>query len=206
MPVYGDPPFEEILASIARSGTDRVDGQWTHPRTLTDKLSPVAIQRPRRREGTVSNLLKRNVGNLPIRVPTQDWSKVVVGEKSMVRTYSGAKDRESPVVAPGTATPRPALLYSVRHNGPGRSRRWEATPGVLLSHRQEPLGVISEEDLAREGFETLRAFKWSWKDRHRKLGWRPLDIVNVLEVRTVNPDDAEWTGDWLFTELFGEWS
>lgn len=203
------PAASHGTLELAQRFADEQRREWVHPRTLTDPPAPATITKPRRREGTVSNLIRRSVGNLPIRVPAQDWSKVVVGEKRQFRTYcERAANRERPVVPPDTVAPRPVLLYAVRHNGPARSRRWEAVPGVLLSHRQEPLASISAEDLALEGYENLRAFRWAWKGRYRKLGWRPLDLVSVLEVRPLewNGADFETFGDWAMTELYGEWS
>lgn len=222
MPAYGDPPdlmaaLEASLAPSVRlddqvaqvrgeilaeqSGMDRAT-PWTHPRTLTDSAQPVTVEKPKASEGTVSNLLRRNVGNLPVRVPACDWSKVVTGEKSMFRAYSErGGDRLRPLVPADTIAPRPCLLYAVR---PGR--RWEAIPGVLMSHHQEPLGAITEDDLYAEGFEHLHDFKWAWKDRYRTLGWRPLDMVSVLEVRPQREDDETWVRDWLFDQAYGEWS
>lgn len=184
------------------------ESAWEHPRTLTDRARAAGVDAPRRREGTISNLLRRNVGNLPIRVPTVDWAKVVTGEKHMFRTYCArATSPERPVVPPDTVVPRSCLLYAVRFDGPGRSRRWEATPGVLLSHRQEPLGAITPEDLEAEGFKFLPAFRFYWKQRYRKFGWRPWDMVSVLEVRpwNVGVDDLDTQGRWLLEQLYGEW-
>lgn len=175
--------------------------EWQHPETLVSE-----VPKPRRREGTISNLLRKNVGNLPIRVPAVDWSKVIVGEKRMFRTYSErGGNRETAVVPADTECPRPVLLYAVRHNGPGRSRRWEAKTGILMSHRQEPLGSITPGDLALEGFEYLNAFRWTWKQRYKKTGWRPTDMVSVLQVRPVWPEDHDWIRDWAYDELYGEW-
>lgn len=183
---------------------------WEHPRTLTDRPRPVGIPTPRRRQGTISNLARRSAGNLPVRVPAYDWADVITGNKSMFRTYCArATSRERPVVPPDTECPRPCLLYAVRHNGPARSRRWEAVPGVLLSHRQEPLGAITPEDLKAEGFEFLPAFKFYWKRRYPKVGWRPWDFVSVLEVRPWNVGvedlDDDTQARWLLKQLYGEW-
>lgn len=153
--------------------------------------------------------------NLPVRVPTVDWAKVATGEKRQFRTYCArAGDRQRPVVPPDMEVPRPVLLYTARHNGLNRARRWEAIPGILFAHRQEPLGSITFEDLAAEGFEFLPAFKFYWKRRYQKIGWRPTDLVSVLEVRPlrgssdneVESVDEQWCGQWLLRQLYGEWS
>lgn len=153
----------------------------------------------------MSVLLKRTVTNLPIRVPSTDWAAVVTGQKRMFRTYSASgSERDRPVVPPGTECPRPCLLFTARHDGPLRTRRWEALPGILLSHRQEPLGSITPEDLAAEGFEFLPGFRHYWKLRHKKLGWRPWDMVSVIEVRPFCEGDCDSMGSRLVDELIGE--
>lgn len=176
---------------------------------MSDYRAPdhgVSVPSPRRHQGRVSVLLRRTETNLPVRVPSADWAEVVTGAKRMFRTYSrSGQDRSRPVVPPGTECPRPCLLFTARHNGPLRSRRWEASPGVLLSHRQEPLGSITPPDLHDEGFEFLPAFRFYWQQRHKKLGWRPWDMVSVLEVRPLRPEDQAWAGEWLMTRMFGEW-
>lgn len=166
----------------------------------------VAVPKPRRHEGRISVLLRRTVTNLPIRVPSSDWAAVATGTKGMFRCYSeSGRDRTRPVVPADTECPRPCLLFSARHPKVLRARRWEALPGVLLSHRHEPLGSITPEDLAREGFEFLPAFRFYWKQRHKRLGWRPWDMVSVLEVRPMAQGDFDTLGEQLLYELYGEW-
>lgn len=177
---------------------------WQHKPAV---LETVTVPKPQRHQGTISNQIRRTVTNLPIRVPAMDWASVVVGEKRMFRCYSERKrDRCMPVVPPETECPRPCLLFSVRHNGPARSRRWEAAPGVLLSHRQEPLGSITSDDLAAEGFEFLPAFRFYWQRRYRTVGWRPWEMVSVIEVRPCRSDggDDQRLADWLLEHLYGD--
>lgn len=137
-----------------------------------------------------------------------DWDLVSVGQKRMFRAYAEkAGDRSRPLVPPDTETPRPCLLFAARH---GVRKGYRMIPGVLLSHRQEPLGTISAEDLTAEGFEYLPAFKFYWKRRYRALGWRPWDLVSVLEVRPmqfeVDGHDFDEFGWWAMEELYGEWT
>lgn len=178
------------------------EGEYCAPEQTLGTVVP----KPRPHAGRVSVLVSRKVTNLPIRVPSTDWGAIVTGQKQMFRTYSlSGRDLERPVVPPDTECPRPCLLFSARHDGPRRSRRWKATPGVLLSHRQEPLGSITPDDLAREGFEFLPAFRFYWRQRYKKLGWRPWDMVSVLEVRPMTDLDMDDWGTWLFDQLYGEW-
>lgn len=176
-----------------------VDGLTSDYRAPDAGVAPV----PRPRAGVrVSALLHRNVTNLPIRVSGIDWAALVTGQKLIFRTYSGmGGQRERPVVPPGTECPRPCLLYTVR----GRAKRWEAKPAVLLGHRQEPLGSITPEDLWAEGFEFLPAFRRYWKSRYPTVGWRPWDMVSVLEVRPMCQGDIDSLGVNVLGELVGEW-
>ena len=121
----------------------------------------------------------------------------------MFRTYNGSgREPEAPVIPVGTPCPRPCLLHAQRF---GRTPPWEAQAGVLLSHRQEPLGSITPEDLELEGFKYLPAFRFYWKQRYRAKGWRPWDTISVLEVRPMTFDDIPLMGSVLFDHLYGEW-
>ena len=178
---------------------------WEHP------AKTVTIPKWNTR-ATIRERIGRTVTNLPVRVPTQDWAAVTTGAKTMFRAYNTSRRTPAaPVVPPGTECPRPCLLFTTRHNGPLRSRRYEAVPGVLLSHRQEPLGAISREDAAREGFKTLAEFKWFWKSRYRTIGWRPHDLISVIEVRPLRDPaidqgtDHSWAAYWALDELLAEW-
>lgn len=156
--------------------------------------------------GGVRQALSRRVLNLPIRVPAMDWDAVVCGQKRMFRAYcERARDPSTPIVLPGTEVPRPCLLFATRYTGPRGTKEYKAVPGVLIAHRQEPLGAISPEDLAAEGFKFLPAFRFYWKRRYQKLGWRPWDMVSVVEVRPVYEDDHTWVRDWIHDQLYAEW-
>jgi hypothetical protein len=169
-------------------------------------LRPIKIGKPRPYEGRVSVLTRRTLTNLPLRIPAMDWSSVVTGQKGIFRCYSERHiDRCDPVIAPDVEVPRPCLMFAVRHRHSPRGRTWEAIPGVLLSHRQEPLGAITKEDLALEGFERLVDFKAWWCKRYRTLGWRPWDAVSVIEVRPWNEADFSTWGEWSLRSLYGEW-
>lgn len=165
-----------------------------------ETLGTVAARHPRHHRMS----LVRKVTNLPIRVPSSDWAAVVTGRKQMFRTYGPGFDRERPVVPADTECPRPCLLFTERQVGAERQRQWRAVPGVLLAHRQEPLGSITPEDLAKEGRHFLPAFRYYWRDRYRNLGWRPWEMVSVLEVQPLDIEDEQW-GLWALKQLYGEW-
>ena len=175
---------------------------WTHPTSLSEGL------RPAQNRGTVRSLLLRNVSNLPVRIPAMEWDAISTGAKTMFRAYNGraGATRELPVIPSGTECPRPCLLFARRYEGArGKDHRWDAIPGVLLSHRREPLGAISPEDLEREGFRFLPGFRFHWQRRYPTLGWRPWDFISVIEVRPLVEDDREWAATWLLDHVLGEW-
>lgn len=169
--------------------------------SATDRpsISPRRVPAPPRSGGTITQALGRTAGNLPIRVPAVDWPAVYVGEKRMFRWYS----KGMAALPEGEPLPRPCLLYAARRShGEGQ---WEAIPAVLVACRQEPLGSITPEDVEAEGFKFLPAFKWYWKLRNKRLGWRPFEMVNVYEVQPFTEDDTDWAAQWLVQRLYGEW-
>lgn len=172
---------------------------WQPPeRTLTDLR-----QKDRRARPSANAAHRRQLTNLPIRVPPIDWEQVAGGAKSMFRCYSdNPTKREDPIVPAGMVLPRPVVAFTQRND---RSRSRSAAVMVLEQHRMEPLGSISAEDVAAEGFEFLGQFRWYWKRRHVNLGWRPWDMINVMVMRPPTAADWQWCGEWAMGQLYGEW-
>lgn len=149
---------------------------------------------------TLSQGMLRKATNLVVRVPPTDWAEVSIGAREMFRCLSSLPNTpEYPVIPIGTETPRPVLIWS-KHGG-----RVLAVPAVLLEHRMEPLGSITPEDLEAEGFEYLPAFRYRWKKRYPRYGWKPWAQVNVFRVRPWVPSDDAWIGQWLLKQLYGDW-
>lgn len=176
-----------------------MSSEWTPPeRTLTDVLP-----RARRSRPTLSALYRHEVSSLPIRVPPIDWENVAGGEKDMFRTYAGRiAKREESILPAGLVLPRPVVAFTQRND---RSKSRAAALMILEEHRQEPLGSISPADREREGFEFLGSFRWYWKQRHRTIGWRPWEMINVVVMRPPVKADWEWCGERLMNDLFEEW-
>lgn len=152
----------------------------------------------------VSGVLLRKVTNLAVRVPPTDWAEVSIGAREMFRCFSQQPHHpEHSILPEETETPRPVIIWSRR--GPHGATRTLATPAVLLEHRMEPLGAITPEDLEAEGFEFLPAFRYRWKQRYPRYGWRPWAPVNVFRVRPWIPSDDAWIGQWLLQQLYGDW-
>jgi hypothetical protein len=168
--------------------------EWTSP---AGTIVPV---RRARKHQTLKATLSRSVSNLPIRVPSQDWARVVTGDKGMFRTYAQGRKPLGDVVPAGTPCPHPCLLYSQR----GAEKRLVLAPAVLRAFRREPLGAISKEDLAAEGFKSMWKFRYYWTTRYKKLGWRPWDEITVLEVTPMTDELTRWSAEWFFEQLFGQ--
>lgn len=90
-------------------------------------------------------------------MPAQDWLAVKRGVKSEFRGSQGASSAFFHV-----EPPTPVVAYRVARG------EYEAKLMVLERAWQEPLGAISAESLAAEGFETFAEFRRYWMTRERK--------------------------------------
>lgn len=139
-----------------------------------------------------TGLTKHNASTIFLRVPREDWDAVATGYKTEFR-WPGKLAWVRRV-----KTPTPVLLY-VSSEGYEGSRL-----GVLEETWSMPLGMIEEESLAREGFETMAEFRRYWMRRTRKR-FRLLDTVQVFRVRLAVPDDYDYLGRILLSRLYGEY-
>lgn len=158
----------------------------------------------RRRPPKLKDRLSRKVSSQPIPVPRPDWERVACGTKRMFRTYSGSwRDRHASLVDDDLAElPRPVILYSYATHHP---KQFDSRIAVLTAYRQEPLGAISVPDLHAEGFDTIKQFRRYWKARYIRWGWRPHDLISVIEVRPWVETDDEEQAAWLLRRLYEEW-
>jgi hypothetical protein len=74
---------------------------------------------------------------------------------------------------------------------------------VLEAVWREPLGAISEESLAAEGYGTMREFRRAWIIREKRR-FPLLTPVTVYRVRAWMPEDAAAMGEALLRQLYGE--
>lgn len=159
--------------------------------------------------------LTRHVSNLAVRVPRTYWEAVVTGKRRMFRSYADNRNpggRSARLIREGEEFPRPAVIYSQRGHA-----RWpyDAALAIILAYRQEPLGAISVDDLIAEGMirsedplerrTGISRFRAHWKHRHSHLGWRPGDLISVVELRPLTEGDRDWAAGWLFDRLYGDW-
>lgn len=139
---------------------------------------------------------QRHASTLFLRVPTMDWARVKIGEKTEFRT----RLREgSHLVAANTPTPVVAYTKS--------SLGYDSKLMVLVEHKREPLFAIADdpEAIGREGFEDYDHFRRYWRKR-RKGVYRPMELVHVWRVR---PWDEKWDmgrfGNYLIGHLYRDW-
>ena len=74
---------------------------------------------------------------------------------------------------------------------------------VLEAVWREPLGVISPESLAAEGFESFAHYRRYWCIREKRL-FRPLHKTTVFRVRRWDSEDDRAMADVLLQRLYGE--
>lgn len=131
-----------------------------------------------------------------IRVPANDWPRIRTGRATEFRIGHAI----APVLKP---LPTMAILYCR-----DRARaKLETRLMFVEDRRDEPLGAISEEGLARAGYPGARAeafarFRREWKISHRKFN--PMQRMAVYTVRPIQESDVVTVGTALVSYLYGE--
>lgn len=206
MPEPAAPSLERIAARSERGVQSIVDLALGRDPDRPPVTSSVKQPYPKSK-------LTRQLHNRTVRAPRSDWEAIVTGRKRMYRSYSDSwRDRFAPLLPASESYPRPAVIFSPR---PGQYRQVDTALAIILSYRQEPLGAISHADLRAEGFArgdsrrdhdaAIRRFRRYWQGRYWRWGWRPMDLVSVVELRPWTEADYEWTCAWMFDQLYGDW-
>jgi hypothetical protein len=68
---------------------------------------------------------------------------------------------------------------------------------------REPLGAISKESLAAEGFDTYAESRRAWRIREKRY-FPPLRMTTVYRVRPWTPEDARVMAEVLLERLYGD--
>ena len=139
---------------------------------------------------------QRRLSTVFLRVPSRDWPAVKRGYKTEFR--AGAGKNAVPQLF-GVPTPIPVVAYTVR--------RGEHDAQLMILERcwQEPLGAISADSLAAEGFEDLKEFRAYWMEREHKR-FTPTRQVFAYRVRAFREDDRAEAADRIFEHLYGEFA
>lgn len=137
---------------------------------------------------------QRRISTVFLRVPARDWPAVKRAMKTEFRAGTG---KSAVPQLWGIPTPVPVVAYAIRQG------RHDARLMVLERMWQEPLGAISPESLAREGFQTLGEFRRYWMERERKR-FTPTRQVFAYQVRPWGHGDRGWAGEKLLEHLYGD--
>lgn len=116
-----------------------------------------------------TRLRRRKAETLYLRVARIDWPAVSQGIKTEFRA---AGQHKLPVS--GLYTPCPVVCWCPTEYGPEPDQQLM----VLEAAWSEPLGAISPESLAREGFNSRRDFIHYW--RNQRIGRRAFPVDSTV--------------------------
>lgn len=129
-----------------------------------------------------------------LRVPTMDWPAVKRGIKREFRASFGKN--KTPKLFQVKA-PTPVVAYSINSRN-----EYDARLMVMEDIWTEPLGAISPDSLAAEGFRDLGEFRRYWMEREGRR-FTPSRTVFAYRVRPWQPGDEELMGRALLERLYG---
>ena len=128
-----------------------------------------------------------------VRVHSDDWHAVRGGAKREIRS------RQSSVIAlQAFSLPIPCVAWRL-HPQYG----YDAELMVLEAVWREPLGAITEESIAAEGYASMAEFRRAWTIREKRR-FPLLAPVTVYRLRRWTPEDAAAMGDALLRALYGD--
>lgn len=176
---------------MSQTGTYKWDVPWLSP--PRDSAQPRRRRKGKRYKALPDQQLYQFFGTYPLSVPRIDWVAITSGEKREFRRY---KFWQKPPFLP-----RPIVIYSV-HSLTGE---YDVDVAIFEDSWEEPLGVITPESLANEGYDSVSEFRSYFQERYPRRGWRPLDRVVVYKLRPFTEDDRRENADMIFDHLFGRW-
>lgn len=135
---------------------------------------------------------QRQARTLFLRVPHADWIAVTRGAKTEFRASSAA-------VSKMWSVDPPTVVVAYRQHP---AHGYDSRLMVLEKTWIEPLGAISEESLAHEGFASLAEFRRYWMSRERRR-FTPTRKITVYRVRPWNELDWERQALRLMDLLYG---
>jgi hypothetical protein len=136
---------------------------------------------------------QRQTSTVFVRVPPAEWAAVKIGVKREFRAGCGKHSALWNV-----QTPTPAVAYTVSRISGHRSALM-----VLEDVWREPLGAISPESLAAEGFESIAEFRRHWIAREHR-SFPPLRVTTVYRVRPWTAADNREMADALLRRLYAD--
>lgn len=142
---------------------------------------------------------QRKASTVFLRIPVGDWVPVTRGVKTEFRASSHAVTQ-----ALNLEPPTPVVAYRVRRSS-DPDQTHDTKLMVLTDTWQEPIGSISPESLAREGFSEFAQFRRYWMGRTRRR-FRPMTMVRVFVVRQFEEEDWMKFAELLMERLYGAFS
>jgi hypothetical protein len=136
---------------------------------------------------------QRQASTIFVRVHSDDWHAVKGGYKREIRSR-----QSSLTVLQGLSLPTPCVAFRFH-----RQYGYDAVLMVLEAVWREPLGAISDESIAAEGYATMADFRRAWIIREKRR-FPLLAPVTVYKVRPRTPEDAAGMGEALLRQLYGE--
>lgn len=133
------------------------------------------------------------VSTVFVRVPSDDWHAVKGGYKREIRSRqssAGALQSLSP--------PTPCVAWRLH-----RQYGYDSVLMVLEAVWREPLGAISEESIANEGYATMAEFRRAWVIREKRR-FPLLAPVTVHRLRPWTFEDGAAMGQAVLRQLYGE--
>ena len=146
----------------------------------------------------VADFRRRRAHTQLLRVPQVDWRPLTSGEKTELRLVGHYSVHHNRLHAP-----QPIVVWCFRRF----SKEPQSKLMVLDAAWSEPLGAISPESLAREGFESLAEFRRYWRNRHHGVlaSYKPLSTVQVYRLRPLEEADEADMGRALLRHLYADW-
>lgn len=154
---------------------------------------------PRRLNKPGRPLKQHQASTVFLRVPTATWPLVSTGKVTEFRAATGNAPQLWKV-------PLPTLAVTYRRQI--AVAQYDYRLMLLEAVRQEALGTITDEGLARAGYtgeQAFAAFRRDWTI-HEKKRFEPLRTVFVYTVRGVEPDDLGDVGLALVNHLYGDYT
>lgn len=144
--------------------------------------------------------LLRTAKTIRVHLPRVDFNDIRVGAKREFRNYG--RRMIEPLPAPHAVVGYNAKDWWTPENG------LDGIDTVLLTLEDtwtEPLGAISEESVAREGFDSLADFRRYFAARYPNGGFRPMANVIVYRIHPMTDEEKAMYADALWERIYGRW-
>lgn len=133
-------------------------------------------------------------------VPRVDWAAVLGGAKTEFRHYGGT----TMAVNRGSEweLPEPVVLYCPND----LTGEIDTALATLEAAWMEPMGAISDESLANEGFSDIGEFRRYIDERFPRAGFRPMARCRCYRVHPLTADEKVEFREKLWQRLYGQFA